>query len=171
MENLTLVFPRGEHREIVMDYKAEFDRDGENADGAGGLSQAESFEQWLEETEKDRNEETVQPGLVPATTSMAMDGEKLVGMVNIRHRLNDGLMNFGGNIGYSVRKSERRKGYATKMLALALDKCRELGMTRVLLTCSKLNEGSRKTMLKNGAVLENEIEGKDRITQRYWIEL
>lgn len=171
MENLTLVLPRGEHREIVMDYKAEFYRNGENADGAGGLSQAESFEQWLEETEKDRNEETVQPGLVPATTYMAMDGEKLVGMVNIRHRLNEGLMNFGGNIGYSVRKSERRKGYATKMLALALDKCRELGMTRVLLTCSKLNEGSRKTMLKNGAVLENEIEGKDRITQRYWIEL
>ena len=134
-------------------------------------NEGESFEQWLEETEKDINEETVQPGLVPATTYMAMDGEKLVGMVNIRHRLNEGLMNFGGNIGYSVRKSERRKGYATKMLALALDKCRELGMTRVLLTCSKLNEGSRKTMLKNGAVLENEITEKDRITQSYWIEI
>lgn len=92
-------------------------------------------------------------------------------MINIRHRLNEYLLQFGGNIGYSVRPSQRRKSYATEMLALALEECRKLGLNRALVTCDKTNIGSAKTIQKNGGVLENEVLEGDRITQRYWIAL
>lgn len=92
-------------------------------------------------------------------------------MIDIRHRLNEYLLQFGGNIGYSVRPSQRRKGYATEMLALALEECRKLGIDRALVTCDKTNIGSAKTIQKNGGVLENEVLEGDRITQRYWIGL
>ena len=92
-------------------------------------------------------------------------------MIDIRHRLNEYLLQFGGNIGYSVRPSQRRKGYATEMLALALEECRKLGLDRALVTCDKTNIGSAKTIQKNGGILENEVLEGDRITQRYWIAL
>ncbi len=89
----------------------------------------------------------------------------------IRHFLNDYLEKFGGHIGYSVRKSERQKRYAKKMLELALEKCKELNINRVLLTCSKDNIPSMKTILSQGGVLENEVLEGERITCRYWIDL
>ena len=92
-------------------------------------------------------------------------------MIDIRHRLNDYLLNFGGHIGYSVRKSERQKGYATEMLNLALKECVNLGIKKVLITCDKNNVASAKTIINNGGKLENEIAKEDRITQRYYITL
>ena len=92
-------------------------------------------------------------------------------MIDIRHRLNDYLLNFGGHIDYSVRKSERQKGYATEMLALALIECMKLNIKRVLITCDKDNIASAKTIINNGGILENEILEGSGITQRYWINL
>jgi predicted acetyltransferase len=77
----------------------------------------------------------------------------------------------GGYIGDGVRPSERRRGIATKMIALALDECRKLGMERVLMVCDKENVGSAKSIQNNGGILENEIEVDGVVEQRYWIEL
>ena len=174
MSRLKLVLPNIEHKEILMDYKNEFIKNGDSMDGSAGLANAKSFEEWYESFKSNLNEETVREGLVPATTYLAIDeNEKLVGMIDIRHRLNEFLLNFGGNIGYSVRKSERRKGYATEMLKLALKKCIELNIKKVLITCNRDNIGSAKTIISNGGVLENEIFDPDdnKMTQRYWITL
>ncbi len=70
-----------------------------------------------------------------------------------------------------MRKSERRKGYAKVMLSLALEKCKQLNLEKILITCDKNNIGSAKTILSNGGVLENETREANRITQRYWIIL
>ncbi len=112
-------------------------------------------------------------GLVPDSTFFCLDEDRdiIVGAVNIRHYLNDALLLNGGHIGDGVRPSERRKGYATRMIRLALDECRKLGIQRVLMVCNKENIASAKTILKNGGVLENEIDVDGVIEQRYWIEL
>nr|WP_205410159.1 GNAT family N-acetyltransferase [Acetivibrio cellulolyticus] len=112
-------------------------------------------------------------GFVPSSTYWAYDDEsgKIVCAVNIRHYLNDMLIKVWGNIGYGIRPSERRKGYATIILKLALECCKTLKMERVLLGCYKENIASAKTILKNGGVLENEVieENSGKLVQRYWI--
>lgn len=112
-------------------------------------------------------------GLVPDSTFFCLDEERdiVVGAVNIRHYLNESLLLNGGHIGDGVRPSERRKGIATKMIALALEECKKLGIERVLMVCDKENIGSAKSILNNGGILENEIEVDGVIEQRYWIEL
>ena len=93
-------------------------------------------------------------------------------MINIRHSLNDYLLGRGGHIGFGVRPTERQKGYATKILSLGLNRCKELKIHDVLLTCNKDNIASVKTIQNNGGILENEIIDKEnvKIIQRYWIK-
>lgn len=173
MNRLKLVLPTPEYKEKLMDYKREFIENGDSMDGAAGLNNVETFEEWYSAFLDNLKEETVRKGLVPATTYMAIstDNGRLIGMIDIRHRLNDYLLNYDGHIGYSIRKSERKQGYATEMLALALKECSKLNIKKVLITCDKENIASVKTMINNGAKLENEIPEGNRITQRYWITL
>lgn len=112
-------------------------------------------------------------GLVPDSTFFCLDEERdiIVGAVNIRHWLNETLLLNGGHIGDGVCPSERRKGIATQMIALALKECRKLGINRVLMVCDKENIGSAKSIQNNGGVLENEVEVDGVIEQRYWITL
>lgn len=112
-------------------------------------------------------------GLVPDSTFFCLDMERdiFVGAVNIRHFLNDSLLLNGGHIGDGVRPSERRKGIATQMIALALAECRKLGLARVLMVCDKENVGSAKSIQRNGGVLENEVVVAGVTQQRYWINL
>ena len=113
-------------------------------------------------------------GYVPDSTYFCLDLDEniFVGAVNIRHSLNDSLLFTGGHIGDGIRPSRRRKGYATAMIRLALEKCRELGIRRVLMTCDADNIGSAKSILHNGGVLENEVLNEEgQWEQRYWIDL
>lgn len=173
MNRLKLVLPSLEYKDKLLDYKREFIENGDSMDGTAGLKNAETFEEWYSTFCDNLKEETVKEGLVPATTYMAIsiDNGRLIGMIDIRHRLNDYLLNFGGHIGYSIRKSERQQGYATEMLGLALKECVKFKIKKVLVTCDKDNVASAKTMINNGAELENEILEENRITQRYWITL
>lgn len=128
------------------------------------------FDYYLENLEI---KEETEDGRVPDTTLFCLDKDRniFVGAVNIRHYLNEGLLKNGGHIGDGIRPSERRKGYATAMIALALKECKRLGIDRVLMCCDKNNIGSAKSIINNGGVLENEVEEDGVIEQRYWIEL
>ena len=127
------------------------------------------FEYYMDNLEVKEGTEN----LVPDSTFFCLDEDRdiFVGAVNIRHYLNEALLRDGGHIGDGVRPSERRKGIATKMIGLALDECRKLGIDRVLMVCDKDNIGSAKSIINNGGVLENEIIDGEVIEQRYWIEL
>ena len=171
---LKLVSPTPAYREQVLDYQREFREAGEHAFGTSSLDSAQTFEDWYQEVVNNSRQETVQPGLVPANQYLGVVEEtgEVVGMLNLRHYLNDSLLRFGGHIGYSVRKSQRRKGYAAQMLALSLKEAKKLGLSRVLVTCDRENIGSAKTILHNGGKLENEVcEPDGTPVQRYWIEL
>lgn len=173
MNRLKLVLPTPDDESKITDYKREFIESGDRIYGAGGLKNAESFNKWYISFCNNLSEETVRKGLSSETTYLAIsiDDGHLVGMITIRHRLNDFLLKFGGHIDYSVRKSQRRKGYATEMLGLALKECKRLNIKKVLITCDKNNVASVNTIINNGAKLENEIKVKNRISQRYWITL
>lgn len=110
---------------------------------------------------------------VPDSTYFCLDTERdiFVGAVNIRHYLNDKLLFSGGHIGDGIRPSERRKGLGTKMIALALDECRKLGIHDVLMCCDKSNIASARTIEKNGGVLENEVSEDGVPVLRYWIKV
>lgn len=111
-------------------------------------------------------------GFVPSTTYWLINKEeRILGAIEIRHKLNDNLAFRGGHIGYGVRPSERRQGYASKMLSLALHKCKSIGLSKVLITCSKSNTGSAKTIMKNGGILDSEDVDDGEVFQRYWIDL
>lgn len=112
-------------------------------------------------------------GLVSDSTFFCLDEKRniVVGAVNIRHYLNEALLLNGGHIGDGVRPSERRKGIATKMISLALDECRRLGINKVLMDCDKGNIGSAKSIKNNGGMLENEVVVDGVVEQRYWIDL
>lgn len=132
-----------------------------------------NFQEMIKSLLDSEKEENIPENWVPASTYWLVDeNKKVIGAVNIRHRLTKRLLDRGGHIGYGIRPSERRKGYATKLLSLSLQKTRELGLEKVLVTCDEHNIASEKTILNNGGVPDtNFIEEDGNVIKRFWIEL
>jgi predicted acetyltransferase len=113
------------------------------------------------------------PGYVPQTTYWGAEGTTIVGCIRLRHRLTPALEQIGGHIGYDVRPSKRRQGYGTQLLTLALERARQMGVWRVLLTCDVDNIGSARIIEKNGGRLAEQgmVAGYEKVISRYWIDL
>jgi predicted acetyltransferase len=104
---------------------------------------------------------------VAATELWMVEGDEVVGRISVRHELNEVLAAWGGHIGYAVRPSARRRGHATAALAAAVERCRETGVERVLVTCDLDNVASRRTIEGAGGRYEDTRDGK----LRFWIDL
>ena len=172
---IRLTVPTEEFSAQYEEYRREFLESGESMDGTGPLRRCETGKQWLAEIKKYLDPATLPEGKVIATQFIGVrnSDNRIVGMVQVRHYLNDYLKKFAGHIGYSVRPSERRKGYAKQMLALSLGFCRTLGLKKVMISCSEENEASRRTILANGGVFERrEFEPDDKeILEIYTIDI
>ena len=107
--------------------------------------------------------------LVPATNFWIMARDEYVGRMSIRHELNDWLQNYGGHVGYEIKTSARRNGYATKAMKLAVDYCKnELGLTELLITCADDNIPSIKVIENNSGVLKETKPDQDNRLSRYY---
>lgn len=124
-----------------------------------------AFAAWVAEIDAHERGEGVRDGWVPASTRWILDGDQIVGTIQLRHLLNDFLLREGGHIGYAVRPTARRRGIATRALELMLEECRQRGIDPVLVTCDDDNVGSARTIEANGGALEDVLDGK----RRYWI--
>jgi predicted acetyltransferase len=113
----------------------------------------------------------LKPGIVPQSAYWGVVDGRIVGQVRVRHRLNESTLKRGGHIGYEVRVSERGNGYATRMLALALERASERGIERALVTCNHDNPASARVIEKNGGMFEDEVEFGGVLNRRYWIDL
>lgn len=133
-------------------------------------SDFQGMAQFLVDHENGKN---LPEGWGPDSTYWLVNEEKrVIGAVNIRHRLTEFLLNGGGHISYGIRPSERKKGFATKALSLSLEKAKELGIQKALVVCDKDNIGSLKTISKNGGVPDQDyVEEDGTIVKRFWIEL
>ncbi len=175
MKDMKLVEPSMEYDEQIQAYRKEFLDIGGSMDGTNSLRKYEKTQEWLDRLEMLKKPETLPPGRMMSRQYLYVreTDNKVVGMIDIRPKFNEYLEKYGGNIGYSVVPGERRKGYATGMLKAALPLCRELGLKRVLISCIKGNEGSKRTILNNGGVYESTVwEPDEQIwLERYWISL
>jgi predicted acetyltransferase len=148
---------------------------GENGFGgtpvaAGGQTIAEFLAACCEGADPAR----VRPGLVPQTVYwLTEDDGTAVGMVRVRHRLNDMLLIRGGHIGYFIRRDRRRRGYGAVALRLALDELRGFGESRALLTVHPGNLPSTRVIETNGGRFADETADPETgdLFKRYWIDL
>ncbi len=175
MDELILVKPGLEHRKELEAYKVDTLAIEPVILRDGGWDECATLEEWLGRL-KAREQEATCPGShVPASTYLCIrqSDHRMVGFIDIRHRLNDYLLNYAGHIGYSIRPIERGKGYAGQQLELGLNKCRELGLKRVLLTCDESNMRSRRTIENAGGVYEDSRKepGEAQAVHRYWIDI
>ena len=173
MEELFLKQPTQDDEYQVMQFRQEFIDAGEVICGSGGLDETDDYKQWLEKVERYKKIETLPPNRVPTTQFLTIrkSDNKIVGIISVRHYLNDMLLIHGGHIGDSILPSERKKGYATKQIHLALEYCKTLGIDKVLMSCTIDNIGSEKSIVKNGGVFENQVESNGKAYKRFWIEL
>jgi len=175
MEEFILTRPTSEYASQIALYRQEFLDAGDSMDGTGALRKTANPEEYIKLSIAREDPKNVPEDRVPATQFMFVrkSDSRLLGMLQVRHTFNDYLEKYAGHIGYSVRPSERRKGYAKEMLRMALPFCREIGLDKVLITCAKGNIGSEKTILANGGVYESTVyepNGKEYL-KRFWIEL
>ena len=170
--NISLQRPSTRYKDAYLDLIQEY-RDSEEALIPWVLTlNPIPFEAFVETLHQQEKGFDLPPGYLPGSTFwLVKDERKILGAINIRHGLNDELRRVGGHIGYGIRPSERRKGYATLMLRLGLEEARKLGISKALLTCGKSNIASATVMRNNGAVLDSEDHVDGRDIQRYWITL
>lgn len=174
MEQIKLIAPTIEYGEDIMELRKEIlladDKDA--FAGCCMLELCPTAEQWLINIEKMGKQETCPEGFVPSDVYIAVraDDNRIVGITDLRHNINTPILSsWGGHIGYTVRPSERGKGYAKEMLRLNLQNCHKLGIDKVLITCHVFNSASEKVIIANGGVFEKEITVEGEKIRRYWI--
>lgn len=155
-------------KEAVLEMMAEFEKSQSAHDGGFWDTENFVYEEWLKNNQDHEMGINLPEGWVPDIQLVAFskDGQA-VGFLNIRLCLNDFLLEEGGHIGYSIRPSERGKGYAKESLRQGLQVAKGKNIKRALVTCSTENPASRAVILANGGELEDVRNG----TERYWIEL
>lgn len=163
MNDIKLVKVSAEYAEKILEYREEFPvermrvtYDPDRIPGLDHLEEYENVYEWLQFCEE-------MSGKITWYVSIRESDHKIVGFLVLRHKLeyDDDDIDFASNIGYSIRPSERRRGYAKEQLRLGLQKAKELGLEKVRIVCRDINIGSNKTILANGGKYVDTIHGQE----------
>jgi predicted acetyltransferase len=172
MSSLRLVKPSMEVREQYLSFYEDWINSGEDIVPWVVERDPSHFKKYLDFLFSGDSEEKLANSIwVPHSTYWLINEENvLVGAANIRHRLNQKLLDSGGHIGYGIRPSYRLNGYASALLSMSLSITRKMGIEKVLLVCDKGNIASEKTILKNGGLFDSEfVEDNGNTVRRFWI--
>ncbi|MBQ8293401.1 MAG: GNAT family N-acetyltransferase [Bacilli bacterium] len=153
---IKLIKPSIEYLEQIIELKQDFFSNNEpRIQGSGSIDKYDDLNEWLKsicDIEQGKNEK-----LVPSTYYLILADKEVVGTISMRHYLTKDLEEFGGHIGYSIKPSARRKGYAKEALRLILELYKDK-YDEILIMCEDDNIASNKTVISNGGVLINQIE-------------
>ena len=160
--------PRLADKETVLEMMAEFEKYQSPHDGGFWDTENFSYEDWLETNMQKEMGINLPENRVPSIQFVSFDDVgRALGFLNLRLRLTNFLLEAGGHIGYSIRPSERCKGYAKETLRQGLQVAKEKNIKRALVTCSVNNPASRAVIIANGGIFEDARNG----VERYWIEV
>lgn len=173
MEVVELVQPSLEYENEYLAFYQEWKQSGEDMIPWVISKDPSNFQEMLQSLWDAEKGENLPDGWVPDSTFWLVgENKKVIGVVNIRHGLTEMLLNSGGHIGYGIRPTERRKGYAKQLLSLSLKKAKDLGIEKALVVCDKINIASKRTILNNGGVPDKDfVEEDGNVVNRFWIEL
>ena len=180
MEEIKLIAPTTDYAEDIWAFRREIlEKDADSEDqfaGCMSLDKSASAEEWIHICQLRKNEETCREvgTEVPSDMYLAIrqSDNRLVGIIDLRHHINHPILGtWGGHCGYSVRPSDRGKGYAKEMLRVIIQNAKRLGIEKMLVTCDTSNSASEKTILANGGVFEKFIDVDGTQMKRYWIKV
>lgn len=176
MSEIKLIEPTMAYEKDIWQFRQEIieSDDKDSFAGCGNLGLCVSVREWIDTVHRYQKTETCPKDKVPSDMYIAVRerDNKIVGVTDLRHHIDHPILGtWGGHIGYSVRPSERGKGYAKEMVRQSLAHCRELGIHKVLITCDEDNVASGKVIMANGGVYEKSVEVDGCLVRRYWITL
>jgi predicted acetyltransferase len=146
------------HKEAILEMCKEYNINNEDYNGAFFIKNIIDYEEKIKELDNASNGILENPSFVPYTCYVFIIENKIVGVGSVRHYLNEYLEKFGGHIGYSIRPTERKKGYGSKALELLINQAKEMNIEKILITCNINNIGSKKVIENNNGKFINQID-------------
>lgn len=172
MSSAFLTIPSLQYKESFLAAVKEYQAEGLPYYSKLSLEQTQEFEAFVQKLADEAQGQNLPEGYVAHTTFWLVEGSEYIGRVDIRHELNEYLHKEGGHLGYDIRPSQRGKGYGHHILKLGLEKAKELGLEKILITCDVSNTPSKKVIEGNGGqLLKTQPVGEGKPDKAlYWIE-